>query len=59
FMRKLSAAGDTTADKAHLNHFLCLLPPRFANTVMYNTRERRITTAYDSMPILAQLKLDD
>ncbi|RHY68613.1 hypothetical protein DYB30_011005 [Aphanomyces astaci] len=60
FMRKLSAAGDTAADKAHLNHFLCLLPPRFANTVMYNTRERRITTAYDSMPpILAELKLDD
>ncbi|ETV69823.1 hypothetical protein H257_14446 [Aphanomyces astaci] len=32
FMRKLSAAGDTTADKAHLTRFLCLLPPRFANT---------------------------
>ncbi|RHY90137.1 hypothetical protein DYB35_011788, partial [Aphanomyces astaci] len=60
FMRKLSAASDTAADKAHLNHFLCLLPPRFANTVMYITRERRITTAYDSMPpILAELKLDD
>ncbi|CAK4712202.1 unnamed protein product [Aphanomyces euteiches] len=46
-MRKLTAAGDTTPDKAHLNRFLCLLPPRFAKTVMYITRERRTSCSDD------------
>ncbi|RHY03557.1 hypothetical protein DYB25_011039, partial [Aphanomyces astaci] len=60
FTRKLTAAGDTTPDSAHINRFLCLLPPRFANSVMYITRERRNSNAYQTLPsILAELKLDD
>ncbi|CAK4631113.1 unnamed protein product [Aphanomyces euteiches] len=60
FTRKMTAAGDATPIKSHINRFLCLLPPRFANTVMFITRESRTSSKYDNMAsILAELKLDD
>ncbi|KAH9160444.1 hypothetical protein LEN26_001851 [Aphanomyces euteiches] len=58
--RKMAAAGDTTPEKSHIARYLCLLPPRFANTVMFITRESRNTSKFDNMhTILAELKLDD
>ncbi|KAG9405694.1 hypothetical protein AC1031_003606 [Aphanomyces cochlioides] len=60
FTRKMTAAGDATPMKSHINRFLCLLPPRFANTVMFITRESRTSSKYDNMAsIIAELKLDD
>ncbi|KAH9110593.1 hypothetical protein AeMF1_014657, partial [Aphanomyces euteiches] len=60
FMRKMTAAGDATPAKSHINRFLCLLPSRFSNTVMFITRESRTSNMYNNMPaVLAELKLDD
>ncbi|CAK4407019.1 unnamed protein product, partial [Aphanomyces euteiches] len=59
FTRNMTAAGDATPMKSHINRFLCLLPPRFANTVMFIARESRTSSKYDNMAsILAELKLD-
>ncbi|RQM28286.1 hypothetical protein B5M09_009705, partial [Aphanomyces astaci] len=58
--RKMTAAGDGTPERSHVTRFLCLLPPRFANTVSYITRESRDTTMFATMrSVLEELKLDD
>ncbi|RHX96778.1 hypothetical protein DYB36_011347 [Aphanomyces astaci] len=58
--RKMTAAGDGTPERSHVTRFLCLLPPRFANTVSYITRESRDTTKFATMrSVLEELKLDD
>ncbi|CAK4073408.1 unnamed protein product [Aphanomyces euteiches] len=58
--RKMAAAGDTTPEKSHIARYLCLLPPRFENTVMFITRESRNSSKFDNMhTIHAELKLDD
>ncbi|CAK4177258.1 unnamed protein product [Aphanomyces euteiches] len=56
----MAAAGDITPEKSHIARYLCLLPPRFANTVMFITRESPNSSKYANMhTILAELKLDD
>ncbi|RLO05510.1 hypothetical protein DYB28_005123, partial [Aphanomyces astaci] len=58
--RKMTAAGDGTPERSHVTRFLCLLPPRFANTVSYITRESRDTIKFATMrSVLEKLKLDD
>ncbi|RHZ21747.1 hypothetical protein DYB31_011578, partial [Aphanomyces astaci] len=58
--RKMTAAGDGTPERSHVTRFLCLLPPSFANTVSYITRESRDTTKFATMrSVLEELKLVD
>ncbi|RLO05354.1 hypothetical protein DYB28_001161, partial [Aphanomyces astaci] len=58
--RKMTAAGDGTPERSHVTRLLCLLPPRFANTVSYITRESRDATKFATMwSVLEELKLDD
>ncbi|RHZ17825.1 hypothetical protein DYB26_002905 [Aphanomyces astaci] len=58
--RKMTAASDGTPERSHVTRFLCLLPPRFANTVSYITHESRDTTKFATMrSVLEELKLDD
>ncbi|RHZ30262.1 hypothetical protein DYB28_005615 [Aphanomyces astaci] len=58
--RKMTAAGDGTPERSYVTRFLCLLRPRFANTVSYITRESHDMIKFATMrSVLEELKLVD
>ncbi|RLO11910.1 hypothetical protein DYB28_010068, partial [Aphanomyces astaci] len=43
FTRKMTAASDGTPERSHVTRFLCLLPPRFANTLKLDDERQQLS----------------